>query len=251
MHLKGNFELKNSSFFFYLGRYCFLIVKYLHFDKVSFENPQRAKKITRYILILVLITVLPSIYLAYRIVAKSIFENNARRFVQEQFQFKNAQVVFRNFKFSDKSKEIDILLIGVPITENAIDSLKGKLSDYNLNGSELIIRQGLDAKQEVDLSQIKASILEEVFYNSDSISRITEPADTRSTMEEELKTLFPDIEYYTISNIVFNNLKSSTKDTVDLVITKLNSPITLSEKQRLKKWLQIKLKADSVRLIVE
>jgi len=229
----------------------FLIVKYLHFDKVSFENPQRAKKITRYILILVLITVLPSIYLAYRIVAKSIFENNARKFVQEQFQFRNAQVVFRNFKFSDKRKEIDILLIGVPITENVIDSLKGKLSEYNLSGSELIIRQGLDAKQEVDLSQIKASILEEVFYHSDSIKSITEPADTRSTMEEELKTLFPDIEYYTISNTVFNNLSSSKKDTVDLVITKLNSPITLSEKQRLKKWLQIKLKADSVRLIVE
>jgi hypothetical protein len=38
-----------------------------------------------------------------------------------------------------------------------------KLPLYSLEGTKLIIHQGLNAKQEVDLAQIKASILEEVF----------------------------------------------------------------------------------------
>ena len=59
----------------------FLIVKYLKFQKHQFSDKRLQTRVTRIIIIIVTATVLPSIYLAYRIVEKSFFETNARQFL--------------------------------------------------------------------------------------------------------------------------------------------------------------------------
>ena len=99
----------------------FLIVRFLKFKRKYFEDKSYEKKVSRYILIIAIITALPSIYLAYGIVDKSIFESNAKRFVREQFQFKNTQVVNRTFVYKPDANEIDLLLIGYELPPATID----------------------------------------------------------------------------------------------------------------------------------
>lgn len=102
-------------------------------------------------MVIVSIAVLPSIYLAYGIVDKSIFENNAQQFINDQFQFKNTQVVNKSLKYnSSKGNEIDLLLIGYELSQRKIDTIRSKLKDYKLKNTKLQIRQGLNAKQEID-----------------------------------------------------------------------------------------------------
>jgi uncharacterized hydrophobic protein (TIGR00271 family) len=90
----------------------FLVARYLNLERKHFDNPKTATKVTRYMIALVLITVLPSIVMAYRIVDKSIFEASARKFVEEQFRFTSTQVVSRSYRYGNRSKEIELLLIG-------------------------------------------------------------------------------------------------------------------------------------------
>lgn len=233
----------------------FLIVKKLHFHKVEFSSPEREKRVSRYILILVVLTVLPSIYLAYRIVRRSIFESNARKFVQNEFHFSRTQVVTHEFLFDGKQQKIELLLVGVPLSESLIDSLKNKMPAYDLGKTRLIVHQGLDAKQKIDLSEIKASVMEEIFateHRDDTVKSNTEVRNIADTsIKEELKALFPQIKQYSVATTRVIRLDTTGSDTTTYFIGTTGKPMTRQDRIKLDSWLKLRLNVDTVRLIVK
>lgn len=234
----------------------FLIVRFLKFRKKFFEDKGYERKVSRYILVIMIITVAPSIYLAYGIVQKSIFDGNAQKFVKEQFRFKNTQVVNRTFKYDSKGSEIDLLLIGYELTPTFIDSIRKKMKSYSLNNVRLNVRQGLNAKQEIDFSQIKASILEDVF-RKDSVTnqslKQSTPLSARSypNISAEIKALYPDLNYHAISNVVIRRTDTIPGDTLTLVYLNFSRSKRRDERVKLEQWLKTRLKVDSVKLVVE
>ncbi|WP_245869879.1 TIGR00341 family protein [Pedobacter ginsengisoli] len=264
----AGFGLASGNFYYFLGAIylyfinsvficisTFLIVRFLRFGKKYFEDRETEKKVSRYIMIIVSIAVLPSIYLAYGIVDKSIFENNAKRFINEQFQFKNTQVVNKTLKYSSSNgNEIDLLLIGYELPQNKIDTIRKKLKDYKLKDAKLQIRQGLNAKQEIDFSQIKASILEDVF-KKDSTTKVAN--SQVSSLEKELpdirlelKALYPEMRKYSVANVVVQQLDKVKKDTLTMVVADFSKPVKSADRQKLFTWLKARLAADSLRLLI-
>lgn len=240
-----------NSLFICISTY--LIVRFLHFEKKRFEDSGTEKKVSRYILISVLITILPSIYLAYGIVQKSIFENNAQIFIRDEFNFKNTQVVSKTLRYSSREREIDLLLIGYELPDTTIGNIRKHLKKYKLGGAKLIIRQGLSARQEVDFSQIKASIMEDVFKKESSVKDMRKPSKLETSLPDikpELIALFPQIRSYTLSNVVMNHLDSGKKDTLTLFSADLSSRMAKQDLQRLEKWLKSRIKSDSIKTIV-
>lgn len=231
----------------------FLIVRFLKFKKKYFEDKTYEKKVSRYILIITVITVLPSIYLGYGIVDKSIFESNAQRFVREQFQFKNTQVVNKSFTYKSGGNEIDLLVIGYELTKQTLDTITKNLKKYNLEHTKLNIRQGLNAKQEIDFSQIKASILEDVFRKDSAVQIVNERQSkmekTYPDISAELKALYPDIDYYTATNVVIQRMDTLPSDTITLVVAGFKRNIKTSDRLKLQSWLKTRLEADSLKLV--
>ncbi|MBC7760132.1 MAG: hypothetical protein H7069_14840 [Phormidesmis sp. FL-bin-119] len=231
----------------------YLIVRYLKFHKKEFQDKAYEKKVSRYILIIVLLTSAPSVYLAYRIVDRSIFENNAKAFIQRELNYKNTQVISKNFKYSRKGNEIDLLLLGTEITMAQIDSLKKKMPDYKLFSTKLIIRQGLSAKNELDLFQIKASILESVYQNDSTLqkSNIARKLDRPiPELGEELRSLYPDLLSYSISNVVVKNIIAKRNDTLTLASLAFIKTPSKSERTKLEKWLKKRIATDSLKVIL-
>jgi len=240
-----------NSLFICISTY--LIVRFLHFDKKHFEDRGTEKKVSRYILLSVLITILPSIYLAYGIVEKSIFENNAQRFIRERFNFTNTQVVSKTLRYSADKKEIDLLLIGYELADTTISRIKSDLKAYKLSDAKLIIRQGLGARQEVDFSQIKASIMEDVFEkenNRIATQKVNKLQVKLPDLEREIIALFPQIRSYTLSNVVINHLDTVKRDTIVLFSADLKGKIPGDDQIKLNKWLKSRTKADSIRIIM-
>jgi len=233
-----------------------LIVKQLRFRKKEFASRETEKKVIRSIWIIVIVTIVPSIYLAYRIVQRGIFETNAKSFVQNEFKFSRTQVVSRNFSLDGSKKTIELLLVGQPLDDHIVDSLKQRLPLYGLDSSRLVIRQGLDAKQEIDIAQIKASILEDVFKEEkqqDTIPVASQKIDLPiPDLEAELKSLYPDLQRYSLSQSVFNTLDSAgRKDTVSLFTAQFKRNIPRPERLRLESWLKQRIHSDSVKLVIE
>ena len=233
----------------------FLIVKHLKFRKKQFASPEIEKRVSRYILFIVLVTVIPSVYLAYRIVQRSIFESNANKFVQAEFVFAKTQVVTRHFRYDGHKGTIELLLVGQPLPENLLDSIKSRTTQYGLPPTSLVVHQGLDAKQQIDLSAIKASVLEEVFakeHASDTLpvkpNKLELPVPD---LNNELKALYPGLGAYTLSQNIFIHTGSPKTDTITLFVGSINPRISAREKNRLSVWLKQRMKADSVKVVLE
>lgn len=231
-----------------------LIVRFLHFKKRYFEDKIYGRKVSRYIYIIMVITLLPSIYMAYRIVNKSIFTSNAQRFVREQFQFKNTQVVNRTFVYGRNKTEIDLLLIGHEIPQKAIDTIRKKMPRYNLGHTNLVVRQGLNAKQEIDFSQIRASILEDVFQRDSAMEKSQASDEEKNNaypdIRGELQALYPDMTYYAVSDMVVRPMDTTRTDTVTLVIAGFARPPARADRQKMQGWLKQRLRKDSISLVI-
>ncbi|MFA6277219.1 MAG: TIGR00341 family protein [Pedobacter sp.] len=262
----AGFGIASGNLYFFLGAIylyfinsificvaTYIIVRYLKFRRKEFQDREREKKVRRYILIIVLLTSAPSVYLAYRIVDRSLFENNAKSFIQNEMNYKNTQVISKNFKYSRSGNEINLLLLGAEISPVQIDSLKKKMSAYKLDSTRLVIRQGLSAKNELDLSQIKASILESVYQNdsthqkSAAVRQLDRPIPE---VGDELHTLYPDLLRYSINNVVVSNLVTKKKDTLALATMDFVKTPARKDRLQMEKWLKKRIGVDSLKLVL-
>lgn len=233
----------------------FLIVKHLNFHKKEFASAELARRVSRSILIIVIATILPSIYLAYRIVQRSIFENAADKFVANEFNFSRTQVVTHTYIFDGKRQAIDLVLIGQPLSDVFLDTVKSKMQSYNLDNTELTIHQGSDAKQRIDVSEIKASVLEEVFEVErarDSAQLAIRSFEASYQFKSELKALYPGLKEYTCAHLPsFRTDTSTTLDTITLFVGKFKPQLSSSEKKKLNIWLKARLRTDTVKCLFE
>lgn len=233
----------------------FLIVKHLKFKKRQFATEETEKRVSKYILFVVILTVIPSIFMAYRIVQRSIFEGNARKFVQNEFHFPKTQVLSSKYIYlSSDDRTIELFLVGQSLSEATIDSLKSHITDYKLNNTELLIHQGLDASQKVDLSAIKASVLEEVFAANLTKSTATDSIQKDNNfpgLNKELSILYPELKTYSIGEAVFNHSNSLRKDTIILFVASFRKPVTYKERKKLESWMKERTQADTLKLIIQ
>jgi uncharacterized hydrophobic protein (TIGR00271 family) len=213
------------------------------------------KRFSRYMIAIVVITIAPSILMTIGLVNKSIFETNAGKFVDEQFTFDNTQVVSRSFKFTAKGKTIDLLLVGKDLHQSRIDSLKRNLVKYNLKNVDLIIHQGLNAKRQIDLSQIKASILEDVSNQAVRHDTVTIAPVAKTSPDSavfaELKILYPQIYSFGLNRMVIRRADSLRKDTVNVALARFKTDVKNDDKLKLESWLKIRYHSPRLKLVVE
>ncbi len=234
-----------------------IVLRFMRLSRHKYESEKNRKRMTLYILILVILTIAPSIWLAYRIVQKAVFQNTAERFLDKEFVFPNTLVVNRSFIFDQLHPSIDVLLIGELLDSSQIGSLKDRLSDYHLDSTRLIIRQGFNARNKIDFAQIKAGILDEVLKSSDTNTR-TLPIPTPATpsfatpdLHQEIQTLFPALKAYTLDKVPVHTIESEIRSAHDSLLifsadTKADSSMPEKERERMRRWLRIRLSPDSV-----
>lgn len=235
----------------------YLIVRYLHFHKKEFEDPERKKRVTRYIVAIVVLTALPSIYLGYRIVEKSIFETNANQFIRREFQFKDTYIVNKVLRFEDGVREIDLLLLGNDISGSQLDSLNKKLDQYHLHNTKLTVHQGLSARQQLDFAQMKASILQGVMDKQQE--RLPDSShgtaytlnDTFPDLSKEFRALYPGIRAYSLSKVYMKKTDSLDTDTIVLLYSRWKARPRKADTLKLRSWLASRINTNAITIIAD
>lgn len=87
-----------------------IVVRALHVPLKRFVDEGVARRVHRYLLLTVVLTALPSLFLAYRLVQDEVFKANATQFVRAQFQFKQTHVV--DVEPDAKARRIEVTLLG-------------------------------------------------------------------------------------------------------------------------------------------
>ncbi len=130
------------------------------------------------------------------------------------------------------------------------------MKKYKLYRNSLRIRQGLNAKREIDLSQVKASIPEDVVQKQKNID--TAPQKPLSKLEkpilvlkDELRTLYTVMQEYSLANTIVKNTDSSTTGKIENFVAKFSRFLIRNEREKSGESLRITSMADSLKLVVE
>lgn len=252
----------------------FIVVRFLRFPQIEFLDEVKATKVKRIIFAFVIVTTLPSLYIAFNLVQDSVFEREAGVFVTENFVFDNAQVISRSVNDEGENKRIEVALIGEPIMPDVIANIKARMKNNSrLADAELVVRQGAIMDQGLDKATVelmnqsmKSGIIEDLYKRNEEalqskderistlekeVVRFTSRELPIADISNELKAEHENVKAFTLMRNPIFNADSNRLDTVTFAYVQFRKKPKTEEKDRLKNWLKVRTKADSLRLVLE
>lgn len=241
----------------------FIGVRVMHFQQKEFIDKTREKTVKKYIILLVILTMCPAIYLTYGIVKTTLFEAAANNFINKEFDFKDAQVLDR--KISYDKKEIRVVLVGGEVPEASIALAKDKLKDYKIPQAKLVVLQGMNSEG-MDISSIRAMVMEDFYKNSEQ--RLLQQQNKITSLEKdlrvyeaydeqtpkivpELKILYPDVKSVSLSRSIRMEVDSVKADTLTLAVMSFSRHPGVAEQEKITQWLKARVGTNKLKLIVE
>ncbi len=249
-----------NSVFISLSTY--LIVRFMKYPKKEFLDAKKEKRVQTYITIFTILTIVPSVYLAYGIVVRSIWEEQAKTFVQSEFLFPRTQVLSTDFTFGTDPRTIKINLIGDRLSDNEISLLETRAA-AGLDNTLLQINQS--GGVETDLNLLRSDILKDLYERNE---RLIQDKDAKIQLLErevanygqvrvlgvdiaqEAKVNHPDLKKFTLSRSMVNDLENKTTDTLLVAYAEFAKKPTTADTNKLLNWLKLRTKSDTVALIL-
>jgi uncharacterized hydrophobic protein (TIGR00271 family) len=231
-----------------------VVSQLLNFPKQTHLLSREIKNKNIAIIVVTLLTVVPSIYLGLTLVRKEKFTNHAEEFVQKVSIWEGNYLLSNTIDADTKT--IKLIYGGNEFDENSEQRLKDKAADLNLADANIEVEQGLKindytqlANKETELQKatselntLKATILmkEGVI---DSLKKI--PSNGEQLLKE-IRPLFPEIYgcSYSVSQRFIDSLEVSKP--VHLVIFDSDSSYIDEDRFKIHKWLKNRLNSEDI-----
>ena len=274
----AGFGLATRNFYYFFGAfYLFFInsvfiafattlgVKLMKYSKKEFVDDERRKKVERMVYTILILTMAPSIYLTYNMVKENFFEVAASRFVSQNFNYADTQVLSKSAVTEHGKHIIRVSLVGAEIPKDSIAVAQARLPQYGLGGAILEVRQGYGQNQ-ADISTLSSVMFKDIYlHNQEQIARQQKTIDSLENLAShyqqydsvgvevapEIKVLFPNVTDIAISKTIFSRIDTEARDTTTLAVVRHSKVFSLSEQKRFKEWLQARLGTKKVQLVIE
>lgn len=244
----------------------YVMVRFLKFHKKEFIDPIKELRVKRTIAIIVLITIIPSIVIAYSIVQKVVLERNINNFIANELSFPDTEILTKKILRDSNKIKVEILLLGNNINSELIDIAKSKLPKYGLENIDLLIKQTSIGNNEIDLSKIRTEIIEDLYRKNEELiktkdrqiqflekqlSFYLEKQYPIESISKEAQILFGNIKELSLNHsLVMNLINNQLDTTVICYVNFLRSP---GNKDRLKfiNWLKARIETEKLKVIIE
>lgn len=280
----AGYALANLNWYYFVGAFylffinsvfisvaTFLIVRFLGYSKKKFEDPDTEKHVKRYIAVFVIITIIPSVYLAYHLVQRTLFEQNARNFISAEFKFPETEVINQQFDYQNEQRSITVTLYGKPLEKLTIDNIERQLSMFNLDKTTLEIHQGYKEdpkiKENFELmsSKLKGEIIKDLYEQNkeqlkskdekialleNEIIRLRSDFYPVEDVTKELKIHYENLKEFSLSKAVLNHAETHQMDTVCYAIVRFSKNPKKKELNKMEAWLKTRIKDESLRLVL-
>ncbi|RIV27212.1 DUF389 domain-containing protein [Fibrisoma montanum] len=244
----------------------FLIVRFLGYQQKEYPSESVERRVRHTIWLSVLIVLVPSTYLGYQIVRKTIFEQAALRFVTNECNFQYRQVINYAARFNRRQSTLELTMVGEPLPADSLNVLRARMPAYGLGNARLVVKQGSFKNEDVDVTAITSTVTDQVIkYSQSSIARKDRTIDSLrqqlqqaqtaglpvADLRNELKTLMPDVLNFTAAQTLVMDRNTNRPDTVTLVYARFSRRHTVAERRRIERWLQSRTKSKKIKLVVE
>ena len=239
----------------------FLLVRFLRFPAKRFVSKELMNRAHRIVWIIVIATLLPSIYLGYNIVMEERFSSNASDFIQYEARFPNDYLLSKSI--DAKKRKISLVFGGKEITQKEIENLKGKMKQYGMDTSSLEIKQGFaylspgenkaDDRYTLLSKALTMKERQETLLKA-KLDSVTNEKKLGAQVFAELNVQYPKIKNAIIEPSTAFTDSSKTKK-LYLVLINTEERISSEEKAKIEKWLKVRLEQelgkDSLALIFQ
>ena len=243
----------------------FVMVRIMRFPMKSVASGDMRKRSYRWITVIAVCTLIPSIYLSIRLVRDSYQEQRAKQFIADHFAPPAHQVIRQSFIRADGDKRpyIDVVLIGKPLSSQTIDSIAALLPSYGLSNFDLQVHQGIDNEAPTDYEQLGGVLLRDLYERSERTA-----SEQRAEIDSLRRTLLRYDYYKSLTHDVSDEARAVFTDiskvrlmpsmefiqgqdsVLHILVTTPSSRLAPAERKKLEQWLQKRTKADDLELIL-
>lgn len=250
-----------NSFFIALGT--FLMCRFLSFPHKKYIDPNRSKRVSRYITLFTIVAMVPSIILAFNVIRETAFNNNAIRFINEIQEcpiLDHTEIINTKKEYNRKQRYITLSLIGRPLSEKDKELLEEIKLRHGLTKTELRYKETTFAQEPEIESILIENILgrqEQQIANKDSIIRKLEEeiltlknsSSEYTKVAKEIAVQYKDIAVISISNMSYFNTGTLESETAPTIYIEWKKKPTKAEKERLIDWLKLRIESENIRMI--
>lgn len=239
-----------------------IVVRAFRLPQKHFVDDATARSVHVRMGLVVLLTLLPSGFLAYKLVQQEVFKSAAAQFVQRQLEFTNSHVV--NTTIDAANRRIEVTLVGDVVPPPTLAEVESRLPAEGLTGAELKVYQTGD--QHVDVAALKTNLLADLYKQGQVASEEKDKVIARlqgelsaheaerhrfENVPSELHALYPAVDNVLLTESPDWRAEGGWNPTPALTATlHAKSRISRTDQRRIEEWLKARLKVDDVRVAI-
>lgn len=244
----------------FIGLSALLTVNLLKYRKVHTLDPAKDKKVTRFMALIIILTVVPSVFIGYDLVRVSVFENNARNYVSKSFNFAQTQVVDYSTTYNGMGEEvnvIEVVLFGDVIVDDTIEALELQMVQFGILNTKLSIKQGSDQNVNLASSFIQKNFEQLIVEKNKKINDLEIVVEQYKDLDipsaeisKEMSALFNKQVSVSLSKAEVYNYKGERINTILICYVDYDGESFSDEIQtRIVDWLKIRTKINEVKMV--
>lgn len=237
----------------FISASAYVTFQVVRFPNVEFKDKAYQLRIRRILVAIGVLTLLPSLYVAYTVVQDAIQEARIRAFVENAFSaFPTTNVVEYKRLSQKEPHRLRVVLVGEPLSEEQVRYLEHELqTGYKLPSYQLEVIQGASRPE---LLPEAARLLEATERSYSEIRRLSDSVQTlqallkdcqktlegrkqeREQLAREIRSLFPEIKAIGLQEIAVLSSAEAPEQRL-VVLLRLAPKARFTEEARLKSWL--------------
>jgi uncharacterized hydrophobic protein (TIGR00271 family) len=245
----------------------FIVLKVLRFPMLKYVNSKKRQFISRMATLLAIVVMIPAVWTFVNVLKESNFKRDAKDFVTNELKtFKHFDYLKNNavYKYERKgTSTIQISTFGLDeISDETITLLESRMRDYSsLVDVKLDVNQNksknLDNFKYMEELRTRDSLdllsqTQKIAYLESSVMRLSKLEKNYIALDEllkEVKINYETIEQFSYANVINSNfVKMDTLSvfSVKWVDSLAKEDVRKKDKEKLEKWLKLKLNLDTL-----
>lgn len=239
----------------------FAAVKYFRFPIVESTGETRRHLPKTAVYIILLIVIIPSVITAISVIKENNFTTHAERLVADNKNLGKCFIYDHKATYSRKDSKLELFLAGETLTPEAKEKLYTEAEEYGITRNQIVFHEDATSmRQELSEVEIVKGIYEQtdkqIKQLNDSIAKLgqqlTEYKEKKLPVEAVSKELFAQYSHVTgLSLTQGSAMHSDSQGEAEQIVAFVTSdePLTDDQKDRIERWLKVRLNNDNVMVI--
>lgn len=264
----AGYGLATAQFSFFLGAFYLFTIntvfialssvavsQILKFPIRTLVEESQKKRVNRWISLVIVLILIPSIYFGYNLVQKETFLENAKKYVA------NVSVEEGNYllkyDINPEVRTIKLVYGGATMSEEQKQRIQEKSATFSLGKAKISFEQGLaiDASdtKALEMENLKAEInrLNVLLHEKEAqVDSLNKEGLLGQQILAEIRTIFPQISGCSYAETHDYSDKGAENTAIALFSLK-NGTLTKSEKDRIFSWLKARLNKSEIKVVYE